>query len=57
MRYYITYTDTYGEMHQLAGAYEATDEAEAIAQMLADSGADDDGRWTAFEVTDESDVI
>ena len=31
MRYYITYTDTYGEMHQLAGAYEATDEAEAIA--------------------------
>ena len=57
MRYYITYTDTYGEMHQLAGAYEATDEAEAITQMLADSGADDDGRWTAFEVTDESDVI
>lgn len=56
-RYYITHTDESGERHQIGGAYEADSPAAAVAQMLHESQADDDGRWEAFEVASEDDVI
>jgi hypothetical protein len=55
--YYITHTDQYGETHQLGGAWEADRPEYAIAQMLAEAGTEDDGRWQAHVVLSESDII
>lgn len=57
MYYYIIHTDSAGETHQLRGAYEAETPAEAIAAMLAEAGAVDDGHYTAHRVTSDDDVI
>ena len=51
------HTDEYGEQHQLTGAWEAGSPEAAIAQMLSELGAEDDGMWQAVEVTDEREVI
>lgn len=56
-RYYITHTDSFGEAHQLGGAWEAESPHEAIAQMLAEAGTEDDGNWQAHIVTSDSDII
>jgi hypothetical protein len=56
-QFYITHTDRYGERHQLTGTWEAANEETAIAQMLAESGAEDDGTWQAFPVTSAADII
>lgn len=57
MYFYITHTDAAGENHQLRGAWEAETPAEAIAAMLAEAGAVDDGRYTAHRVITDDDVI
>lgn len=56
-RYYITHTDNFGESHQLGGAWEAETPEAAIAQMLTEAGAENDGNWQAHVVLSESDII
>jgi hypothetical protein len=56
-QFYITHTNQYGERHQLTGAWEASSEQEALAKMFSESGAEDDGQWTAFPVTSPADII
>jgi hypothetical protein len=56
MTYYLTHTDEAGERHQLGGAWEADTPEAAIAQMLAEAGAENDGRWEAHVVTSASDI-
>lgn len=56
-RYIILHTDEHGEQHQLTGAWEATDPQAAIAQMLVEASDEDDGKWEARPVTDDSDII
>jgi hypothetical protein len=56
-QFYITHTNKYGEQHQLRGAWEASSEQEALAQMLKESGAEDDGRWNVFVVTSPAEII
>ena len=55
--YYIIHTDTFGEAHQLGGAWEAESPDEAIALMLAESSTEDDGNWQTHVVLSESDII
>jgi len=56
-RYYITARDENGERHQLAGTWEAETPEAAIAAMLRESGAEDDGQWEAHIVASDGDVI
>lgn len=57
MYFYIIHTDAAGETHQLRGAFEGETPAEAIAAMLAEAGAVDDGRYTAHRVITDDNVI
>jgi hypothetical protein len=54
--YYITHQDEYGERQQVAGAYFAVSPQQAIAKMLDDTGAANDGKWEAHLVRSESDI-
>jgi hypothetical protein len=45
--YHITHADEDGERHQLTGYWVAASSQDAIAQMLAESNSDDDGKWQA----------
>jgi hypothetical protein len=56
-RFYLTHTDADGELHQISGAYEAETPEAAIAQMLSEACAEDDGNWQAHVVTSECDVL
>ena len=55
--YLLFHTDEHGNLHQLSGFYTAYSGADAIEQMLNQSGSEDDGRWAAHEVADESQII
>jgi hypothetical protein len=54
--YYIVREGRY-EQHQLTGSWQATSPGKAIAQMLQESGEEDDGTWAAFPVMSPNDVI
>jgi hypothetical protein len=56
-QYIIIHTTKFGERNQLTGAWEASSEEEALAKMFSESGAEDDGHWTAFPVTSPADII
>jgi hypothetical protein len=55
--YYIVREGKYGERHQLTGSWQAASPEGAIAQMLTESGAEDDDSWKAFPVTNQGDVV
>jgi hypothetical protein len=52
-RFYIIHIDEHGERHEIGGTYEAIHAAEAIAMMLREAGAEDDGYYFAHESCDD----
>ncbi len=49
MMYYVTHTDEHGEHHQLGYSFEADSPEAALALILAQAGAEDDGNYAVYE--------
>jgi hypothetical protein len=46
-KYYVNHKDADGETHSMGPAFEAASKEAAIAHILRESGAEDDGMYSA----------